>query len=206
MKLEIPEIKSTVEDVAVYGNDETIYQVARVCTGNGFHSEPSDFATLDRFVRNLLKRRHMRCFEFCGIVFGIRVPIYVERQLRTYRKPELERSLRYCEPIELTEVVEDSGELDVFHRACFQTYKQRRKDGAPKEQARCVLPLDTLTEVVSYYNLRSLFHVFDERLTSAAQSETKEVVWKMYDVAKKYFPLTITAYDDVRTERETRQK
>ena len=81
MRIEAIESRATVEDVAVYGSDETIYQVARVCTGNGFFSKPDDHETLDRFIRNLLKRRHMRCFEFCGIVFGIRCPIFVERQL-----------------------------------------------------------------------------------------------------------------------------
>lgn len=202
MKLEVTESRAVVEDVAVYGSDETIYKVARVCTGNGFSSVPGDQETLERFIHNLMRRRHMRCFEFCGIVFGIHCPIYVERQLRTYRKPELERSLRYCEPIELTEEI-GAGNLDVFHHACLETYRQRRKDGASKEKARCVLPLDTLTEVVSYYNLRSLLHVFDERLTSSAQKETFQVVLAMEKIARERFPLTMKAYNDAKIERES---
>lgn len=203
MKISIEDFASVYE-VSVYGTDETAYRVARVCTGNGFDSFPLTNDVLDRFVQNLLKRRHLRCFEFAGIVFGIRCPIFVERQLRTYRKPDLERSLRYCEPIELVE----EGQLercDDFHRECLEIYRERRKKGVPKEEARRVLPLETLTEVVSFYNLRSLFHVFDERLSSAAQSETSKVVAAMKEITRAFFPITISAYDSLRQVEDPKQ-
>ena len=204
MKIEAPESRATVEDVAVYGSDETIYQVARVCTGNGFHKFYRSDEITTHFVNNLIKRSHLRCFEFVGIVFGIRCPIFVERQLRTYRKPDLERSLRYCEPIELVEE-ESSREISASHKACLETYKQLRKEGVKKEEARRVLPLDTLTEVVSFYNLRSLFHVFDERLSPAAQSETSKVVEAMKEITRAFFPITISAYDSLRQLEDPKQ-
>lgn len=197
MKIILNNNLGSVEDVEVFGSDETIYQAARVCTGYGFKSRPKDEETLNRFLVNLLKREHMRCFEFGAIVFGIRCPIFVERQLRTYRKPELERSLRYCEPIELEEETEG---LTEFHYACLQEYKERRKNGEPREEARRVLPLDTLTEVVSIYSIRSLLHVFDERLAPPAQSETSKIVEAMERIATRYFPQTINAYHSMRSE------
>lgn len=197
MKIELENKLGTVDAVIVYGKDETIYRVARVCTGNGFNSEPSDKETLNRFITNLIKRQHLRCFEFCGIVFGIRCPIFVERQLRTYRKPELERSLRYCEPIEETIDGDNTDALEIqqWNAESLRLYRKLRAKGVPKEEARRVLPLDTLTEVVSFYTLRSLFHVFDERLSARAQSETSKVVQAMHDIAKEFFPLSIRAYD-----------
>lgn len=199
MKIELENKLGTVDAVIVYGKDETIYRVARVCTGNGFNSEPNDKETLDRFITNLMKRKHLRCFEFCGIVFGIRCPIFVERQLRTYRKPELERSLRYCEPIE--ETVEgdnvDALNIRMWHCECLKFYHELRSKGVPKEEARRVLPLDAMTEVVSYYSLRSLFHVFDERLSTRAQSETSKFVQAMHNITEEFFPLTVRAYDSL---------
>ena len=202
MKIELESNLGTVDCVAVYGSDEMVYRVARVCTGGGFNSAPKDREALDRFIGNLLKRGHLRCFEFCGIVFGIRCPIFVERQLRTYRKPDLERSLRCCDPIELTE---EAGTGDAFRLSCFETYRLRRADGAPKEEARRVLPLDTLTEVVSFYTLRSLFHVFEERLCSNAQSETRQVVVAMRRIAREFFPLSVAAHDSLRIQKEVKQ-
>ena len=196
--------QSFVQDVAQFGSDELIYKVTRVCTGHGFDSVPYDFDALERFIYNLLKKNHMRCFEFTGIVFGIRCPIFVERQLRTYRKPELERSLRFTEPIESANLEPESNgsenPVGNWKKLSVQKYRNLRESGWKKEEARRVLPLDTLTEVVSYYTLRSLFHVFEERLQPPAQSETSQIVNLMYEIASQMFPATFKAYERVRSE------
>lgn len=176
--------------LSVYGTDETFFKIARVCTGHGFDDKPESDWHLADFIDNLYKRNHLRPFEFAGIVFGIRCPIYVERQLRTYRKPDIERSLRFCEPIE---VVENDGEKLLSD--AFYDYGVLRGRGTKKEDARKILPLCTLTEVASYYSVRSLFHVFDERLAHAAQAETREYAEALYTLSKEAFPKTFEAYD-----------
>lgn len=188
-KIEMKLTDGFVQRVAVYGSDETFFKVSRVCTGHGFEDKPDDESHLADFIDNLYKRKHMRPFEFAGIVFGIRCPIYVERQLRTYRKPDVERSLRFCEPIEVCQ----SNKNDL--PPVFLEYLDLREKGFKKEDARRVLPLCTLTEVVSYYSIRSLFHVFDERLAPAAQAETREYAEALYTLAKESFRITFDVYD-----------
>ena len=189
-KIEMKLTDGFVQRLAVYGSDETFFKISRVCTGHGFEDKPESDWHLADFIDNLYKRNHLRPFEFAGIVFGIRCPIYVERQLRTYRKPDIERSLRFCEPIE---VVENDGEKLLSD--AFYDYGVLRGRGTKKEDARKILPLCTLTEVASYYSVRSLFHVFDERLAPAAQAETREYAEALYTLSKEAFPKTFEAYD-----------
>lgn len=203
MNLEIKNI-GLVSDVDVYGSDCTFYQVAGVCTGHGFFRQPDTFKRLDQFIYSLLKNKHLRCFEFAGIIFGIRCPIFVERQLRTYRKPDLERSLRLCEPLELSkanyEYVMSTDDYIRSKEKALGTYQNLVRQGVKREEARRVLPLDTMTDVISLYSIRSLLHVFDERLAKSAQSETTEVVRRMYEITKEFFPETIKAYERVKEE------
>lgn len=191
----------SVQYIESLGNDDTFFRTAKVCVGKGFDVEvPEDEVIVQNLINTLYNLRHHRVFELGGITFGIECPIFVERQLRTYRKPEIERSLRYCEPIEL----DDSGfwkrrdTIAIEKQNALRRYKELREQGVKKEEARRVLPVDTKTQVVSYYTIRSLFHVFDERLDKAAQSETTAFVQAMYDLTKRFYPLTINAYENRR--------
>lgn len=197
-RIEIGNSGAFVEALDSYGSDATFYRIARVCTGKGFHEATDDDEKRGAFISRLIKQKHLRPFEFAGIVIGVRCPIYVERQLRTYRKPDMERSLRMCEPIELVEGMATFDQYDKNKLNAISTYKEELAQGAKREDARRVLPLDTLTEVASYYTIRSLFHVFDERLHPAAQSETRKYVAAILEIARELFPQTIRAYEDAK--------
>ena len=189
-----------VEALDRYGTDDTFYQIARVCTGKGFHEQTDDDEKRGEFIARLIRQGHLRPFEFAGIVVGIRCPIFVERQLRTYRKPDMERSLRMCEPIEKIEGVRIQSHYDYERVNAINRYKKEIENGAKREEARRILTLDTLTEVASYYTIRSLFHVFDERLHPAAQSETRRYVTALLEIARELFPQTIKAYEESRDD------
>lgn len=217
-RVEIEETGGFVEALDSYGTDATFYRIARVCTGKGFHDATDDDDKRADFIARLIRLKHLRPFEFGGIVVGIRCPIYVERQLRTYRKPDMERSLRFCDPIEIAGVGTPTtaqgaelikaqtggnregveGEISRHGRFSVYMYNVLREDGCRREEARRVLTLDTLTEVASFYTVRSLFHVFDERLSSAAQSETRKYVAALLEIARELFPQTIAAYENGR--------
>lgn len=217
-RIEIEETGGFVEALDSYGTDATFYRIARVCTGKGFHDATDDDDKRAEFIARLIRLKHLRPFEFAGIVVGIRCPIYVERQLRTYRKPDMERSLRMCDPIEIAEIGKPTAtqacelikgrangnfgdEIARLGRFSVYMYNALREDGLKREEARRVLTLDTLTEVASFYTVRSLFHVFDERLSSAAQSETRKYVEAILEIARELFPQTIAAYENERKEK-----
>lgn|GEM_PF-6137573 len=195
-RIEIGDNGAFVEALDAYGSDETFYRIARICTGKGFHDSTDDEEKLGAFINRLVKQKHLRTFEFAGIIIGIRCPIYVERQLRTYRKPDMERSLRMCEPIELVDGMKVLDAYDNERLNAMKHFQERIMLGDKREDARRMLTLDSMTEVASYYTIRSLFHVFDERLHPAAQRETRKYVAAIYEIARELFPLTIKAYKD----------
>lgn len=187
-----------------FGTDRTFYQAAKTTIGRGFFCEPESDEVVKKLIRNLYNRKHHRIFEFGSLLFGIRCPIYVERQLRTYRKPEVERSLRYCEPIELVENIEldESNIKESIKNLQLASYRNLRSNGVLKEDARVILPVSILTEVLSLYSVRSLFHVFTERRTSATQDLTRKIVECMYSFAKTAFPITMEAFGNECSRKE----
>ena len=146
------------------------------------------------------KQGHFSVFEFAEMVFLIRCPIFVARQLFRHRNGTfMEKSLRALEvthpQIEETTCCAD----DLYYSAyidAYNTYKQLLQIGEPKERARAVLPLATPTEFLWKIDLRSLLNVFEQRLHPAAQKETREVVRKMYDLVKPYFPNIFRVIED----------
>ena len=104
----------------------------------------------------------------------------------------MERSLRYCKPIELTS--DDDWNESIYNNA-VALYKSCLDNGSKKEEARAVLPLCTPTILVWKINCRSLFHVFDERLAPSAQGETREVVREMKRLFKLNFPALDYIYE-----------
>ena len=140
------------------------------------------------------KQEHFSVFEFAEMVFLVRCPIFVARQLFRHRNGTfMEKSLRYLTPPKLDGSQKDDP-FDPFHdyrgvyADALKTYNELIEAGECKERARAVLPLCTPTAFLWKINLRSLFNVFDQRLNPAAQKETREVVRKMYDLVKPYFP------------------
>jgi len=60
---------------------------------------------------------------------------------------------------------------------CFIAYDRYRERGVPAEDARCILPNATKTEVVATYNLRTWRHLFKERaLNPHAQWQIKQLM------------------------------
>lgn len=152
------------------------------------------------------KQEHFSVLEFAEMVFLVRCPIFVARQLFRHRNGTfMEKSLRSLEP-SAPKRISDADETtvsadDLYERAyclSFETYKRLLECGEPKERARAVLPLATPTEFLWKIDLRSLLNVFEQRLDPAAQKETREVAGKMYDLVKPYFPNIFRVIEDER--------
>lgn len=145
----------------------------------------------ERFTRiavNCLKLEHDSVFEFAHLLFRVDCPIFVARQLVRHRNGTfLEKSLRHLEPSEILSAEDDDEFYDAYNEAIAR-YRKLREDGYRKEEARIILPLATPTAFLWKINLRSLFNVFYQRLSMQAQSETREVVVKMWKETADVYP------------------
>lgn len=140
-------------------------------------------------VETCFKCGHLSVFEFAEITYWIHCPIYVARQLMRYRNASyIERSLRRCAPLppdegqdeEINELYANSLTSYIF---LHDTSKKKKK-----ELARAALTLAAPTEFLMKVDFRELFHIFDERLSKEAQSETRECVLQMYKQFEEYNP------------------
>lgn len=132
-----------------------------------------------RTLRFLFDRNHLTPFEFLRVTFYVQCPIYVARQLMRYRCASyLERSLRYCEPIENV-----------------PDYKDAIDAGMKREEARALLPLSTATAYYFTTNMREMFHIFDERLDRHAQEDTRRVVEMMKEETRRVYPYCVELWE-----------
>lgn len=137
-------------------------------------------------VETCFKCGHLSIFEFASLTFWIHCPIYVARQLMRYRNASyIERSLRRCDPLPADDDQETVANR--FYNESIEHYNHLL-ECYKKEFARSALTLATPTEFLMKTDLRELFHIFDERLTKAAQDDTRECVFKMYGVFQENFP------------------
>ena len=185
-----PTATINVELIETFGSDSKAVDMARI----SFGSRDPFRAEQYKFLKRLLRNRHLVPFEHNAITYFIECPIYVARQIQRYRTAIIsERSLRYCEPLE-EEVKDPNTE---FYR---EAYKALIRSGLKKEKARAILPLWTNTQFYFTINLRNLLHLFDQRLEEHAQEETRELAGKMFEIAKKAFPETLYAYQELKEE------
>lgn len=70
---------------------------------------------------------------------------------------------------------------------CLDVYNQMLKGGVAPEQARIVLPQNTMTEWIWTGSLAAFARVCNLRICAHAQAETREVAQKIFDLVPKEF-------------------
>lgn len=203
------------------GSDESIEFSARMSYGEGTRSI-SDRRNL---IRYLIRHLHMSPIEMAEVVFHIRVPIFVMRQLIRHRGGQScnERSLRYSLPQDeyyvpdLGRIGEQSkdnkqgtGEnlpenigiqvqekMQAVHDVAHSAYEWMVNEcNVSRETARGVLPVSGYTEVVWKQDLRNFLHMVNLRTDPHAQWEIRQMAQLMYDKAKPLYPITCEAFED----------
>jgi thymidylate synthase (FAD) len=198
------------------GNDSTIVQIARNSYGKGTKQVSTDTGLL----RYLMRNAHTSPFEMAEFIFNIRLPIYIMRQLVRHRTASLnERSLRYSEysegdferitewraPHATNKQGSTSADLphsdlsDLYNESCNlaeKTYSKLIEQGVAREQARCVLPVSSYTEVIFKIDLKNLLHLIRLRSDSHAQKEIQEFSNAMGAIVADCFPVTWQAFKD----------
>ncbi|MBR4835094.1 MAG: FAD-dependent thymidylate synthase [Thermoguttaceae bacterium] len=184
------------------GSDASPWRAARVCRGAGFNPEIPERDVLTQKLAALWKARHCRCFEHARLVFGIRAPLWVVDQFRTYRCAGTSFSHRSCDPIELRDkqFPDELSEPYLAKVASLLRYQAYRNKGASREEARRVLTQEILTEYLPPWDLRQFFHLCNERLHPAAHSTTRRFAEAMLELAEPAFPCAVAAYKEARND------
>ena len=92
-------------------------------------------------------------------------------------------------------IAEPQSSYDHYYNKAFESYQALLEDGETKEQARQVLPVYSPTKLVAQWNLRSLFHIFDERLNLHTQMATRLTVEEIKKAVAEVFPTLVGFWD-----------
>lgn len=174
-------------------------------------------------LHHLIENRHTSPIEFAEIVYHLRIPMHIWRQVVRHRTANVsEYSTRYSEAIDEMETTEpnawrlqatqnrqgSSGLLDIvtgeklsykeieFQKMAREVYEERLRYGVAKEQARKDLPLSNYTEVFWKMDLHNLFHFLGLRLDKHAQLEARQFGQGIASIAQNLFPRTYTAFEE----------
>lgn len=206
-KIEITEYGS-VELFDRWGSDASIAMVTRGSTGSGNKGQEAD----RKLFKTLLRDNHGSPLEFGGLVFKLKMPLYLVAQLQRHRMASYsQKSARYVE-MEMTfhrpkkwrtqskinrqmsdSEIEDQGKaneaFDSAIAAAVNAYAALLDLGVSREQARVVLPVATETELYVQMNLRSLMNFLQLRVAKDAQGEMRVYAEDMQNIFKIQFPL-----------------
>lgn len=168
-------------------------------------------------VRNCLLNGHS-VSEFADVTFRIEgISRSCLAQLTRHRVAsycvESQRYNKYQNLTESTDwyvippkIQEDEERLRVYQDdmlTAARKYNYMITSGVPAEDARFVLPEATKTNLYMKINCRSLFNLFNLRLSNHAQWEIRELAQQMKDILSDYneeWNYIISLYDEMGTE------
>jgi thymidylate synthase (FAD) len=203
--------------VGHYGDDLLVTNAARV----SFAKKHAAFVTGDhagsdeRLVQYLARENHFMPFCHPHITLHIKAPIFVARQLAKHQIggswSEVSRRYVDSEPeFWFPEVWRgrpegsmkqgSSGVVDINDMNLLalvdelnDIYSEMLERGVAPEQARMILPLNTMTEWYWTGSLMFFARVCQLRLDPHAQAETSEIAQHISDVAATFFPVSWAA-------------
>lgn len=201
------------------GSDQAVVEAARVSYGAGTKGA-SDDRTL---LRYLFGNRHTSPFEMCEVVFHVKLPIFVARQLVRHRTASLnEMSLRYSlaplhfylpeyevfrkqsasnrqgrsEQADKEAYEHVKGMWALVRYASTDAYQEALVEDIARELARIDLPLSLYTEWYWKIDLHNLFHFLRLRADPHAQHEIQVYAEAKGAIVKKLFPQSFEAFVD----------
>lgn len=198
----------SVEFLDHMGSDLTVVNAARV----SFAKEHEEFDhTTDRgLIKYLAKHNHWSPFAHCSASFRVKAPIFVARQLvkhtvgfswnevsRRYVNDDPEFYIPEVWRKAAANVKQGSSEEAVpfltnpAQRAsatALMVYKMMLEQGVCAEQARMVLPQNTMTEWIWSGTLYAWSRMCTLRLDSHTQKETREVAQLVSSTMAEVFP------------------
>jgi len=201
------------------GSDLSVVNAARVSFGkksealgaSGVEGQPMTPILNDpdkRLIKYLAKHRHMSPFGHAFASFHVKAPIFVARQLvkhKFLRWNEISRRYvddepEFYEPDEWrgrsadkkqgSDGVVDVGDWGDTNWACLTAYNDLLKHGVAPEQARIVLPQNTMTEWYWSGSMDAFSDMCNLRCKGDTQLETRLVANQICDSMHKLLPLS----------------
>ena len=197
------------------GNDLTVANAARVSFGKTSEMEddpwgpPKLKAKDDKLIRYLAKHKHISPFGHCFASFHVKAPIFVARQLvkhKFLRWNEISRRYVDDEPEFYVPDVwrgrsadKKQGSdgvsqpplwLDSTMNQVLDLYDQMIHDGVAPEQARMVLPQNTMSEWYWSGSLDAFADMCRLRTSADTQAETREVAKQIDHKMIELFPVS----------------
>lgn len=212
------QIKATYIDHM--GSDLSVVNAARVsfaktsewgemADGKGFLKDEDR-----RLIRYLASHEHLSPFGHAFASFHIKAPIFVARQLVKHKFLRWnEVSRRYVDDppefytsdfrLKAENKKQGSGgyvgdplqeitsmEFDQVQTAAFNAYMNAIEDGVAPEQARMILPQNTMTEWYWSGSLDAFANMCNLRLKDDTQYETRIVAQEIHEIMKTIFPIS----------------
>ena len=191
-----------VELVDSMGSDRSVVNAARV-SFHKFHEELQEGD--EKLINYLAKHNHWTPFAHAFLSFRIKAPIFVARQLVKHQVGLAwnEVSRRYVDdepefwfpevwrgkPVNAKQ---GSSDIEIYEnnllqkdfikgtiKDCLDLYLELIDDGVAPEQARMVLPQNTMTEWLWSGSLAAFARVCKLRLDPHAQQETQDVAFEI---------------------------
>lgn len=211
-----------VEYLDHMGSDLTVVNAARV----SFHKEHDEFDhTTDRgLIKYLAKHNHWSPFAHCSASFRVKAPIFVARQLvkhtvgfswnevsRRYVDEEPEFYVPEVWRLKADNVKQGSsdqawGNSGLWHpRSVFEAlkdYEYLLDEGVCPEQARMVLPQNTMTEWIWTGTLYAWARMCQLRMDSHTQKETQVVAQKIHETMWDLFPVSWEFLMDIQKKEQ----
>lgn len=180
----------------VLGDDKFLVETSRVCTGVEKEMTPQ---IIEKNIEVLLRDRHWSVFDHALVSYTIHAPIFVARQWMRHQQYYMEQSLMYTSDVELFEDGAFSKGFSAIKGGQYwydpiKEYEELLAHNVAKEDARRLLPMETMTTVQCTATLRTLLHMVGLRLDSHAQAETRELAGLLLENLDVLFPATVKAY------------
>jgi thymidylate synthase (FAD) len=207
-----------VEFIDKMGSDISVVNAARVSFNkkSDFNEDGSFKEGDEKLIAFLARENHWTPFGHASLSFHIKAPIFVARQLvkHTVGLVWNEVSRRYVDsepeifyPDNWRKKNEDKKQgshedqfVDVsfgddcnIYASCeiaVATYKSLLAAGVCAEQARMVLPQNTMTEWYWSGSLHAFARVCNLRCKKDTQKETRDVANQIDEIAKEHFPVS----------------
>ncbi len=180
------------------GTEALLEYAGRTC----YRSEPKGQSA--KFLRARIREGHESIIEHASVTFEISgISRACSHQLVRHRIASYsQESQRYVDmsapefvvPPSVADNPQAQAVWDEFVDQVGDTYRQLRKLGVRKEDARFVLPNATATRIIVTMNLRSLRHFFSVRCEPAAQWEIRALALEML---RQVHVLAPAVFDDL---------
>lgn len=200
--------KGFIDVIHVAGDDKTAVDAARISYKHTDNLEDRILSYDDeKILTSLLKNKHLSPFEHSQMMFHVKSPIFVARQIFRHRTFSYsEASLRYTskeidfyvpELSNIKSKVNPENDLNSIKKVydiIYNEYEKMLNHGVQKELARTILPLGLYTEFYMTCDLRNLMHFLNLRADSHAQPETQQYAKAIAKCFKQFFPYTFEKF------------